>query len=468
MRFATSCRRFKIAAVKLDGRTCLPARAARIGRGGLDPAGPGACAQGYEPARASSTGRSMRRFVTSSPLRGTTTTRSRTPARASIDPKRIDSGRTLPPSRPRRAKIRLRRAWRRPRLRSAGQRREATRRSCLAQEPGALTSDRSPQGFHLVRVDERRPARVVPFEEAQTQVAIDLIRQDAAGGRRARTRRRSGGGGGGWGVWGGCRGVLDCQRTRRCRPARRASRFCDRTLCAAGQTATCPSSGRRPNSVAARLHRSRRRSRPDPTIQRRTEKRARADPAASKRKRRRTRRWQSALCAHCAHPARPRPRGHRAGLAAGSSAGARVTAGELVFDLARVSASGAFGSGRFDAPVAEGPSHRRDIVIRAGTSPYNELLDVARVSRGGGRVAHAWPVPALELYVRASRERPSLPRESPRACVSRLALQAEAPAHGCCARARTAVPPTRRPRARGDRGRGRTPESSRSGRPRCP
>src|SRR5262245_15435860 len=53
--------------------------------------------------------------------------------------------------------------------------------AAFAQEPGALgVVIESPQGFHLVRVEERQPARVVPFEEAQSQVATDLSRQDAA------------------------------------------------------------------------------------------------------------------------------------------------------------------------------------------------------------------------------------------------------------------------------------------------
>jgi peptidyl-prolyl cis-trans isomerase D len=65
--------------------------------------------------------------------------------------------------------------------------------AAFAQEPGALGEViESPQGFHLVRVDERRPARVVPFEEAQTQVAIALSRQDAAGAvARARAEELS-------------------------------------------------------------------------------------------------------------------------------------------------------------------------------------------------------------------------------------------------------------------------------------
>ena len=65
--------------------------------------------------------------------------------------------------------------------------------AAFAQEPLALGAViESPEGFHLVRVDERRPARVVPFEEAQTQVATELSRQDAAGAvARARAEELS-------------------------------------------------------------------------------------------------------------------------------------------------------------------------------------------------------------------------------------------------------------------------------------
>jgi peptidyl-prolyl cis-trans isomerase D len=65
--------------------------------------------------------------------------------------------------------------------------------AAFAQAPGALGEViESPQGFHLVRVDERRPASVVPFEEAQTQVATELSRQDAAGAvARARAEELS-------------------------------------------------------------------------------------------------------------------------------------------------------------------------------------------------------------------------------------------------------------------------------------
>jgi len=60
--------------------------------------------------------------------------------------------------------------------------------AAFAQAPGALGDViESPQGFHLLRVEEHRPARVVPFEEAQAQVAAELTRRDAAAAV-ARTR----------------------------------------------------------------------------------------------------------------------------------------------------------------------------------------------------------------------------------------------------------------------------------------
>lgn len=53
--------------------------------------------------------------------------------------------------------------------------------AAFSQAPGALGEViETAQGFHLVRVEERQPARVVPFEEAQAQVAQDLARVDAA------------------------------------------------------------------------------------------------------------------------------------------------------------------------------------------------------------------------------------------------------------------------------------------------
>jgi peptidyl-prolyl cis-trans isomerase D len=53
--------------------------------------------------------------------------------------------------------------------------------AAFAQAPGALGEViETPQGFHLVRVEERQSARVVPFEEAQEQIAGDLARVDAS------------------------------------------------------------------------------------------------------------------------------------------------------------------------------------------------------------------------------------------------------------------------------------------------
>jgi peptidyl-prolyl cis-trans isomerase D len=45
------------------------------------------------------------------------------------------------------------------------------------QTSGVVESD---FGLHLIRLEEKRPAVVVPFEEADEQVARDLVRQDAA------------------------------------------------------------------------------------------------------------------------------------------------------------------------------------------------------------------------------------------------------------------------------------------------
>jgi peptidyl-prolyl cis-trans isomerase D len=46
-------------------------------------------------------------------------------------------------------------------------------------EPGVLSEPvRSPFGLHLIRVEEKRPAQVVPFEEARREVARDLVAED--------------------------------------------------------------------------------------------------------------------------------------------------------------------------------------------------------------------------------------------------------------------------------------------------
>jgi peptidyl-prolyl cis-trans isomerase D len=53
--------------------------------------------------------------------------------------------------------------------------------AAFAQAPGVLGEPvESPQGWHLLKVEEHLPARVVPFEEAQAQVAAELTREDAA------------------------------------------------------------------------------------------------------------------------------------------------------------------------------------------------------------------------------------------------------------------------------------------------
>jgi peptidyl-prolyl cis-trans isomerase D len=50
-------------------------------------------------------------------------------------------------------------------------------------EPGEMSGViRTPNGLHLIRVEERRAAMVVPFEEVRDEIARDLIREDAAMG----------------------------------------------------------------------------------------------------------------------------------------------------------------------------------------------------------------------------------------------------------------------------------------------
>jgi parvulin-like peptidyl-prolyl isomerase len=48
-------------------------------------------------------------------------------------------------------------------------------------EPGAISEVvRTGYGFHLIRVEEKRAATVVPLEEARHEIARDLIRSDGA------------------------------------------------------------------------------------------------------------------------------------------------------------------------------------------------------------------------------------------------------------------------------------------------
>jgi peptidyl-prolyl cis-trans isomerase D len=56
-------------------------------------------------------------------------------------------------------------------------------------EPGVLSEPvRSAFGFHLIRVEEKRPARLVAYDEAQREVARDLIAEESA---RAAARARA-------------------------------------------------------------------------------------------------------------------------------------------------------------------------------------------------------------------------------------------------------------------------------------
>ena len=53
--------------------------------------------------------------------------------------------------------------------------------AAFALAPGALSEPvKSSYGFHLIRVEEKRPAKVVPFEEAKRTVAHDLLADEKA------------------------------------------------------------------------------------------------------------------------------------------------------------------------------------------------------------------------------------------------------------------------------------------------
>jgi peptidyl-prolyl cis-trans isomerase D len=60
--------------------------------------------------------------------------------------------------------------------------------AAFSLEPGAISDViRTSHGLHLIRVEERRAAKVVPFEEAREEIARDLIRRERAV-ERARER----------------------------------------------------------------------------------------------------------------------------------------------------------------------------------------------------------------------------------------------------------------------------------------
>jgi peptidyl-prolyl cis-trans isomerase D len=53
--------------------------------------------------------------------------------------------------------------------------------AAFALEPGMISEViRTTRGLHLIRVEERKAATVVPFEEARDEIARDLIRSDRA------------------------------------------------------------------------------------------------------------------------------------------------------------------------------------------------------------------------------------------------------------------------------------------------
>jgi hypothetical protein len=54
--------------------------------------------------------------------------------------------------------------------------------AAFALEPGALSEPvKSSYGFHLIRVEEKRPAKLVPFEEVRAALARELLLEEKAG-----------------------------------------------------------------------------------------------------------------------------------------------------------------------------------------------------------------------------------------------------------------------------------------------